>query len=178
MFQTFVCSQIRMQSPSAVINRSNQSIFKKINSDHSLEGLMLKLKLQYFGNLLQRAYWWEKTLMLGKIEGKRIRGWQDEMGGWHHRLNGCDFEQSGRWWRTGKLGVPWPWGHKESESDTAELLNNNKYHLGRPVAIEGRSSHRLRHLQKHQAPLTDRNTAKLPCCCIVSFPQDKGPPES
>ena len=76
MFQTFVCSQIRMQSPSAVINRSNQSIFKKINSDHSLEGLMLKLKLQYFGKLLQRAYWLEKTLMLGKIEGKRIRGQQ------------------------------------------------------------------------------------------------------
>ena len=76
MFQTFVCSQIRMQSPSAVINRSNQSIFKKINSDRSLEGLMLKLKLQYFGNLLQRAYWLEKTLMLGKIEGKRIRGQQ------------------------------------------------------------------------------------------------------
>ena len=102
---------------------------------------------------------------------------EDEMGGWHHRLNGCDFEQSGRWWRTGKPGVLWPWGHKESESDTAEWLNN-KYHLGRPVNVEGRNSHRLRHLQKHQAPLTDRNTAKLPCCCIVSFPQGKGPPDS
>ena len=63
-----------MQSPSAVINRSNQSIFKKINSDHSLEGL--KLKLQYFGNLMQRAFSLEKTLMLGKIEGKRRRGQQ------------------------------------------------------------------------------------------------------
>ena len=63
-----------MQSPSAVINRSNQSIFKKINSDHSFEGL--KLKLQYFGNLMQRAFSLEKTLMLGKIEGKRRRGQQ------------------------------------------------------------------------------------------------------
>ena len=62
-----------MQTPSAVINRSNQSIFKKINSDHSLEGL--KLKLQYFGNLMQRAHLLEKTLPdTAKIEGKRRRG--------------------------------------------------------------------------------------------------------
>ena len=51
--------------------RSNQSILKEINSEHSLEGLMLKLKLQYFGHLMQRAASLEKTLMLGKIEGNR-----------------------------------------------------------------------------------------------------------
>ena len=51
--------------------RSNQSILKKINPDYSLEGLMLKLKLQYFGHLMQRADSLEKTLMLGKMEGKR-----------------------------------------------------------------------------------------------------------
>ena len=57
--------------------RSNQSIsFREISSGCSLEGLMLKLKLQYFGQLMQRADSFEKTLMLGKIEGKRKRGWQ------------------------------------------------------------------------------------------------------
>ena len=54
--------------------RLNQSILKEINSEYSLERLMLKLKLQYFGNLMQRANSLEKSLMLGKIEGRRIRG--------------------------------------------------------------------------------------------------------
>ena len=56
--------------------RSNQSILKEINPEYSLEGLILKLKLQYFGNLMQRADSLEKTLMLGKIEGRRRSGQQ------------------------------------------------------------------------------------------------------
>ena len=56
--------------------RSNQSILKEINPEHSLEGLMLKLKLQYFGHLMRRTDSLEKTLMLGKIEGGRRRGQQ------------------------------------------------------------------------------------------------------
>ena len=56
--------------------RSNQSILKEISPGYSLEGLMLKLKLQYFGHLMRRANSFEKTLMLGKIEGRRRRGWQ------------------------------------------------------------------------------------------------------
>ena len=56
--------------------RSSQSILKEINPEYSLEGLMLKLKLQYFGHLMQRANSLEKTLMLGKIEGRRSRGLQ------------------------------------------------------------------------------------------------------
>ena len=56
--------------------RSNQSILKEISPEYSLEGLMLKLKLQYFGHLMQRADSLEKTLMLGKIEGRRRRGRQ------------------------------------------------------------------------------------------------------
>ena len=56
--------------------RSNQSIRKKINHEYSLEGLMLKLKLQYFGHLVQRANSLEKTLMLGKIESRKRRGRQ------------------------------------------------------------------------------------------------------
>ena len=53
--------------------RSNQSVLKEINPEYSLKGLMLKLKLQYFGHLMQRADSFEKTLMLGKIEGRRRR---------------------------------------------------------------------------------------------------------
>ena len=56
--------------------RSNQSILKEISPEYSLEGLMLKLKLQYFGHLMRRADSFEKTLMLGKIEGRRKRGRQ------------------------------------------------------------------------------------------------------
>ena len=56
--------------------RSNQSILKKISPEYSLEGLMLKLKLQYFGHLMRRAHSLEKTLMLGKVEGRRRKGWQ------------------------------------------------------------------------------------------------------
>ena len=72
--------------------RSNQSILKDISPERSLEGLMLKLKHQYFGHLMQRADSLEKTLMLGKIEGRRRRGrqrmrWLDG----HYRLNGHGF---------------------------------------------------------------------------------------
>ena len=56
--------------------RSNQSVLKEISPDYSLEGLMLKLKLQYFGHLIQRTDSLEKTLMLGKIEGRKRRGQQ------------------------------------------------------------------------------------------------------
>ena len=56
--------------------RSNQSILKEISSEYSLEGLMLKLKFQYFGHLMRRADSFEKTLILGKIEGRKRWGWQ------------------------------------------------------------------------------------------------------
>ena len=72
--------------------RSNQSILKEISPEYSLEGLLLKLKLQNFGHLMRRADSLEKTLMLGKIEGRRRRGRQDEMTGWHHQLNGHEVE--------------------------------------------------------------------------------------
>ena len=65
--------------------RSNQSILKEINPDYSVKGLMLKLKLQYFGHLMPRTDLLEKTLMLGKIEGQEEKGTiEDEMVGWHH----------------------------------------------------------------------------------------------
>ena len=67
---------------------------KEINPEHSLEGQMLKLKLPYFDHLMCRVDSLEKTLMLGKIEGRKRRGWQDEMVGWHHQLNGHKFKQT------------------------------------------------------------------------------------
>ena len=88
--------------------RSNQSIIKDINLEYSLEGLMLKLKLQYFGHLMERANSLEKALMLGKIEGRRRRGWQRMR--WLYgitRLNGHEWiwARSGRQWGTGRSGV-------------------------------------------------------------------------
>ena len=70
-----------LESPFAAISlqtarKSNQSILKEITPEYSLEGLMLKLKLQYFGHMMQRTDWLEKTLMLGKIEGRRRMGQQ------------------------------------------------------------------------------------------------------
>ena len=94
--------------------RSNQSILKEINPQHLLEGLMLKLKLQYFGHLMRRADSLEKTLMLGKIESRRTGTTEDEMVGWHHRLNGHEFEQA-RGDGDGQRGLACcsPWGRKD-----------------------------------------------------------------
>jgi len=74
--------------------RSNQSILKKIKPEYSVEGLMLKL--QYFGHAMHRPNWLEKTLILGKIEGRRRRGQQRMMVGWHHQLSWRTLEQAPR----------------------------------------------------------------------------------
>ena len=90
---------------------SNQSILKEISTKYSLEGLMLKLKLQSFGHLMRRTDSFEKTLRLGKIEGRRRRGWQDEMFGWHHWLDRHDLEQAlGVGDGLGSLVCFSPWG--------------------------------------------------------------------
>ena len=94
--------------------RSNQSILKAISPEYSLEGLMLKLKLQYFGHLMWRADSLEKTLTLGKIESWKQKGMtEDEMVGWHNRLNGHEFEQAlGAGDGQGGLTCCSPWGHR------------------------------------------------------------------
>ena len=75
--------------------RPNQSILKEIKPKYLLEGLILKLKVQYFGHLIQRADSVEKTLMLEKIEGqKKKRAAEDEMVRRHHQLKGHEFEQT------------------------------------------------------------------------------------
>ena len=103
-----------------IARRSNQSILKEISPGCSLEGLMLKLKLQYFGHLMQRADSFEKTLMLGKIESKRRRGRQRMR--WYHRLNGHGFGWIlGVGDGQGSLACRSPWGRKEP--DTTERVN-------------------------------------------------------
>ena len=82
----------RLLSVPWTARRSNQSILQEISPGCSLEGLILKLEVQYFGHLMWRADSFEKTVLLGKTEGKRRRGRQDEMVGWHHWLNGREFE--------------------------------------------------------------------------------------
>ena len=103
--------------------QGDPTILKEISPEYSLEGLILKLKFQYFGHLMQRTDSLEKTLMLGKIEGKEEKGTtEDEMVGCHHRLDGHEFEQAlGVGDGQGSLACCSPWDHKES--DTTEQLN-------------------------------------------------------
>ena len=87
--------------------RLNQSILKEINLEYSLEGLMLKLKLQYFGHLMWSANSLENTVMLGKIEGRRKSGWQSLIRQLDGITDSMDMSLSklGGWWRTGKHGM-------------------------------------------------------------------------
>ena len=95
---------------------SNQSIQKEICPGCSLEGLMLKLKLQYFGHLMGRADSMEKTLMLGKTGQEEKGTTEDEMAGWHHRLDGHGFGWTpGVGDGQGCLACCSPWDRKESD---------------------------------------------------------------
>ena len=105
-----------------IARRSNQSIIKEISPEYSLEGLMLKLKLQYFGHLMQRAVSSEKTLMLGKTEGKRSRGRQRMR--WLDGITDSMDMSLGRLQELGWTGKPAMlrfMGHKQL--DTTERLN-------------------------------------------------------
>ena len=107
--------------------RSNQSILKKIIPEYSLEGLLLKLKLQYFDHLICRANSLEKTLVLEKIEGrKKEKGTtEDEMVGWHHQLNRHEFEQAlGVSEGQGSLACCSPWGCKQLDITTEQQQQN------------------------------------------------------
>ena len=87
---------------------------------------MLKLKLQYFGHLIQRADSLEKTLMLGKRRQEERGMTEDKMVGWHHQLNGHEFEQAlGYGEGQGSLAYCSPWGRKEL--DMTDQLNNKRY---------------------------------------------------
>ena len=106
------------------VRRSNQSILKEFSCGCSLEGLVLKLKLQYFGHLMQRTNSLEKDSDARQDWGQEKGATEDEMVGWHHWLDGHEFEQTledgeGQ----GSLACCSPWGHKEL--GTTERLNNN-----------------------------------------------------
>ena len=103
---------------------SNQTILKEISPEYSLEGLRLELKLQYFGHLMERTDSSEKTLMLGKIEGGRSRGWQ--------RMRWLDgiitqwtwvWVNSGSWWWTGRPGLLQSMGSQRVKHNWATKLN-------------------------------------------------------
>ena len=105
--------------------RSNQSILKEIGPEYSSEGLMLKLKLQYFGHLMQRTDSLKKSLMAGKIEGRRRRMTENEIIGWHHGLNGHELCKL---WEILKDREVWQaavHGVTKEKSDTTQQLNNN-----------------------------------------------------
>ena len=104
--------------------RSNQSILKKTSPEYSLEGLMLKLKLQNFGRLMWRTDSFEETMMLGKIEGGRRRGWQrmrwlDGISDWWTWV----WVNSGSWWWTGKPDVLHYMGSQRAWHDWVTELN-------------------------------------------------------
>ena len=104
--------------------RSKQSILKKTNPQYSLEGLILKLKLQYSGHLMWRTDSLEKTLILGKIEGRRRRGqqrmrWLDGI----TNLMGMSWANYGSWWWTGSPGVLQSMGSQRVRHNWATKLN-------------------------------------------------------
>ena len=114
--------------------RSNQSILKEISPEYSLEGLMLKLKLQYFGHLMRGADSFEKSLMLGKIEGRRRRG-QEKMRWLDGITSSMDLNLTKLWEIDGEgqegLACCSPWVCKEL--DITERLNNKLFFFNRHI---------------------------------------------
>ena len=121
--------------------RSNQSILKEISPKYSLEGQMLKLKLQYFGHLIRRTDSFEKILILGKIEGGRRRGWQ--------RIRWLDgittlwtwvWVSSGSWWWTGRPSMLQSMGSQRVRHDWVAELNWTQVVVSHPSFL-GKSKH-------------------------------------
>ena len=161
--------------------RSNQSILKEISPEYSLEGLMLRLKLQYFGYLMRRAKLIRKDLDAGKVWRQKEKGIRvDEMAGWHHCLDGHEFEQApvdGEGQES--LSCLSPWGSKEL--DMTEWLNNNHtwLHSLVPVYLQSHPSTCIKII--HVVYLTLHGVSSLQSFCHqepvswkTSLPQTEG----
>ena len=174
--------------------RSNQSILKEINPKYSLEGLMLKLKLQNFGHLMVKSWLIGKDPDARKYWGQEKGTTEDEMVGWHHWLNGHEFEQTlGDGERQGSLACYSPWGCKELDM-TEWLKNNQKKNIIRKdcavqsirgASVQGRAKIRVviqrtsMHILKcssglhpswlsrqHRVTITDKASM---CCCLSVY---------
>ena len=126
---------------------SNWSIIKEINPEYSLEGLMLKLKLQFFGHLMQRTDSLERTLMLRKIEGRRRRG-QQKMWWLADITDAWVWASSGSWWCTGKPGVlQQSMGSQRAEHNSATELNWAPFYCTAGTMDQFSSSQSLSHVR-------------------------------
>ena len=157
----------------------------EINPEYSLEGLMLKLKVQYFGHLMRRADSWEKTLMLGKIEGRKRRGWT----GWYGWMASPRqwtwlWANSRRYWRTGKPGVLQSMGLQrvgpdwatESENESHSVMFDSLWHCGLHAACQASLSFTISRslLKLMSIELVMPFNHLILCCslssCLQSFP--------
>ena len=119
------------------VRRPNQSILKEINPEYLLKGMMLKL--QYFGHMMRTANSFEKTLMLGKTEGRRKRLIEDKRVEWHHWLSGHESEQTpGNSEGQGSLACCRPWGH--TDLNTTERVNNRNSGITRVLSHRNKST--------------------------------------
>ena len=116
------CWRILLRVPWTA-KRSNQSILKEISPKCSLEGLMLKLKVQYFGYLMWRAYSLEKPDVVEDWGQEEKGTTENEMVWWHHQLNGYEWVNSGNWWWTGRPGMLQSMGLQRVGYDWVTELN-------------------------------------------------------
>ena len=143
--------------------RSNHSVLKEISPEYSLEGLMLRLKLQYFGHLMRRVDSLEKILMLGGIGSRRRRGTTgDEMVGWHHRLDAHEFG-----WTPG-VGdgqgglVCWDsWGHKSDMTGRLNWTEKDTTYLLYPTGQNPKEVMFLPQMPTVRKPILDQSSNKL-----------------
>ena len=166
-FWTVVLQKI-LGSP-CTARRSNQTILKEINPEYSLEGMMLMLKLQYFGHLMWRPDLLENTLMLGKIKGRRRRGWQ-RMSCLDGVTDSMDMSFSELWEMVKDREVWCPAVHGVTESDRMEWLNNQsrpKWELCQVLNVSLLSSYlKIRALKKMSACGLFTEMQK---CALIAF---------
>ena len=150
--------------------RSNQSILKEISPEYSLEGLMLRLKLQYFGHLMGRANSPEKTLMLGKIEGRRRRG-DRGWNGWMASLTQWTWvwANSRRQWKTGKPGVLWSMVLQRVRHDW--MTEQASRGARKATSWRGSDTQRLSEVPKARNGLCPSKPLRTRCCLSM---EDEG----